>query len=249
MSSMGFYPHQVLQDSYEFYTSTGSTSQASLSWSYDSELPFLVDADRGGFQRLLFICLDKYLGIQPAIHFTFQTVQGAGAGLELAIRDKGGFWAAVRDRLVSDPMSSKLADARTFRFEDDALVVRIQGITWEQEAIDFGELIRKYESVEDAKMMLDLFFESADERIEEMGEAFRKGESSLAHRLVHSFKGSALNICAPGLAAVCREIEVRIRTMGMVTVVTEDLHRIRDAFASTKLAWHQWQKETTNAGN
>ena len=81
------------------------------------------------------------------------------------------------------------------------------------------------------------------------GEAFRKGESSLAHRLVHSFKGSALNICAPGLAAVCREIEVRIRTMGMVTVVTEDLHRIRDAFASTKLAWHQWQKETTNAGN
>jgi HPt (histidine-containing phosphotransfer) domain-containing protein len=59
--------------------------------------------------------------------------------------------------------------------------------------------------------VLSLFLEEAPRRIDRIRGALQARDASEMHRAAHSMKGSAGNIGATGLFAICREVDDRAR--------------------------------------
>jgi HPt (histidine-containing phosphotransfer) domain-containing protein len=59
--------------------------------------------------------------------------------------------------------------------------------------------------------LIALFLEDAPCRLRDLGQALEKNDADAAMRVAHSLKGSAGNLGARGLAALCSNLELRGR--------------------------------------
>ncbi len=59
--------------------------------------------------------------------------------------------------------------------------------------------------------LVELFLEQADHRLDDWRAKFDQGEITECHRLIHSLKGSALNVSAHRLAHMARRLELQLK--------------------------------------
>ena len=79
------------------------------------------------------------------------------------------------------------------------------------------------------KEILDVFLEDAPLKLDDLDAAIRCGNADWLMRGAHDIGGSAGNIGAVGLSALCREVEIQAR-WGRMEGVEADVARIRDEY-------------------
>lgn len=72
--------------------------------------------------------------------------------------------------------------------------------------VALGELKMIMES--DFDLLVETFVSDSRERITVLRTAVATGDASTVRASAHSFKGSSLNICAPLLSELCRQLEL-----------------------------------------
>ncbi len=84
---------------------------------------------------------------------------------------------------------------------------------------------------DDFQLLIDTFISDSEQRVNALHEALATEDTELLRTSAHSFKGSALNISALRLTALCRELETRGREghlEGAETVLAELLKAYLD---------------------
>jgi HPt (histidine-containing phosphotransfer) domain-containing protein len=81
----------------------------------------------------------------------------------------------------------------------------------ELEPVDFQELEAKIGDEEMRRSLISIYLENAPKRMVEWRQAMDAGNISDAHRIIHSIKGSALNISAHRVAKLARRLEMQLK--------------------------------------
>lgn len=55
--------------------------------------------------------------------------------------------------------------------------------------------------------LIETYIRDSLERLNQLRQAIAEGDCAQVRATAHSFKGSSSNICAPGLAELCRQLE------------------------------------------
>lgn len=77
--------------------------------------------------------------------------------------------------------------------------------------VNMEELEAKIGDPEMRQTLIELFVEQAPARLNEWQKAFKAGDLQAAHRIIHSMKGSALNMSAHRLAQKARRLEMQLK--------------------------------------
>ncbi len=77
--------------------------------------------------------------------------------------------------------------------------------------------------------LLDLFLEDAPLKLDDFDAAIRCGNADWLMRSAHDLGGSAGNVGAAGLSALCRQVELQART-GKLEGIETGMIRIRDEY-------------------
>lgn len=104
----------------------------------------------------------------------------------------------------------------------------------DQNPVDLEGLKGKIDDEEMYRTMIELFRNNAPQRIGEWKAAFRSGDIREAHRIIHSLKGSALNISAIRLTRLSRRLEIALKidhtddAEKLLDLVEKELSRVID---------------------
>ena len=90
---------------------------------------------------------------------------------------------------------------------------------------------------ESITMLLDMFFESLDEDVENIGQAIESGDLSEVHASAHKLKGLAANLRFEDLVEFCKRIEVGAKS-GEALDYAEKYETLRKEAQSMK----EWYK-------
>lgn len=100
--------------------------------------------------------------------------------------------------------------------------------------VDLDELKKKIQDRDMYRTMIQLFKEKTPQRIIEWKKAFQKGDVQEAHRIIHSLKGSAMNISALRLSQLARRLEIALKihhtddAEKLLDLVEKELQRVMD---------------------
>lgn len=92
------------------------------------------------------------------------------------------------------------------------------------------------------KNVTDLFLQDTPPRLEDLRDAILKADAARLARLAHAMKGSAANLGATGMAAICAEVEARAEVGDLeaaparVSDLDREFDRVRAALVATSLA-------------
>ncbi|WP_169730499.1 Hpt domain-containing protein [Salinispira pacifica] len=100
--------------------------------------------------------------------------------------------------------------------------------------VDLDELKKKIQDGDMYRTMIQLFKDKTPQRIIEWKKAFQKGDVQEAHRIIHSLKGSAMNISALRLSQLARRLEIALKihhtddAEKLLDLVEKELQRVMD---------------------
>jgi HPt (histidine-containing phosphotransfer) domain-containing protein len=104
------------------------------------------------------------------------------------------------------------------------------------EHIDQAALVELKSIMEgDFDLLINTFVNDSTERIATIKGALAAADANAVRAAAHSFKGSALNICAPALSELCRELEARGRS-GELSGALELVSAIESEFQTVRAA-------------
>ncbi len=247
---MGFFPHILLQDSFSFFEFTGKSRGENLRWNYDSGRVFQVEGDRGSIQRLMLVCLQYYIECTPTIDLTIGTLvqQSAPFSPALTLQVRPEFVTQFEQYLNGDKGTKKLLSENRIALYQEKILFPIDTILYDEmlPPIDFLDLRTKYDVEEDASLLLQLFFESVDQRIEKLKDYLRNGESKDAHRIAHSIKGGALSISAHQVAGIAKEMELQLKKGKGTDKVASAIPELIKATEKAREYWKELKKRELN---
>jgi HPt (histidine-containing phosphotransfer) domain-containing protein len=140
-------------------------------------------------------------------------------GLDAAI-------AALSDQLTGQINISSRITSELIELDLEIPVTDIE-VQKELAPVDFEELRMKLADEDMRVSLLRMFSEQTPLRFQEWEQAYRNGRIAEAHRIMHSIKGSALNISAQRLAKYARRLEMQLKNNN--TEDAEELSsRVRD---------------------
>lgn len=86
---------------------------------------------------------------------------------------------------------------------------------------------------DDFSLLIDTYLKDSHRRIQDLSELIGSEDNELLRRIVHSFKGSSLNLGAEQLASICNDIELRA-TNGLANNLDADLASIKTEFLAVE---------------
>jgi HPt (histidine-containing phosphotransfer) domain-containing protein len=107
-------------------------------------------------------------------------------------------------------------------------------------AFDEAEICRIFE--DDVEAILDvirLISRDLPRYAETLVEHVRCGEWDDVHRLAHTVKGAAGNVCAPHVVRLARDLELAAK-QGRLDSIVEDSHALADAVADLVRSLRDW---------
>ncbi|NCN05500.1 MAG: Hpt domain-containing protein [Spirochaetales bacterium] len=243
---MAFFPHVLLQDSLGFFEMSGRSIGRQLRWNYRQGKTFQVEGDRGSIQRLLLLCLQEYIELTENIDLTIGTVVHKRAPFSpaLSFEPRQESFEALERALTTDQNTRQFFQNSKIAFYENQILFPISQIVFDDflAPIDMLDLRKKYDSVEDAKLLLSLFFSSTSDRIDALQKSVHEGSWNEAFRLAHSIKGGALSISAHEIAGIAKEIELKIKSSSHFNFEIA-IESLRKSFLKGRSYWEKLKQK------
>lgn len=244
---MAFFPHTLLEDCVSFFVQPSEPGTRSISWSYDGGKEFVVEADRGGLQRLFFILIEKHLDLDPRVELVIGPSMHENTPFQpaLAIGFKPGILRKLEIALDSDPGIRRLMSESRFIVFGNEVLFPIESIAEDIAAppIDTVGLEKKLGRHEDSTVLLELFFESTSQKLLELETCLANSEFGSAHRLAHSIKGGALTICADSLAVSAKNLESSLKTDPDAETAVNLYNRVLGTYREAEQYYNKWKRK------
>jgi len=243
---MAFFPHVLLQDSFAFFELSGRTIGRQLRWNYRQGKTFQVEGDRGSIHRLLLLCLQEYIEHTETLDLTIGTLvqKKAPFAPALTFEPRHESFEALENALRADQHASKFFETNKIAFYGNQILFPISQIVFDDllAPIDILDLRKKYDSVDDAKLLLSLFFDSTSERIDSLQKSLQEGAWKEAFRLAHSIKGGALSISAHEIAGIAKEIELKAKSSSHFNFEI-GVESLRKSFLKARTYWEKLKQK------
>jgi HPt (histidine-containing phosphotransfer) domain-containing protein len=240
-------PHTILQDSFSFLVFSRNLPADNLSWNYENNLTFQILCDRSSIQRILLVWLEHYSQLAESYPVAISPREGSmkPIGTSVLFTALGCDSKELAQRVLDEPGIRGLISEGKFLVSQQGITFPVDQILWDSETIpiDISELFSKFESKDDAHLLLDLFMQHTPTRIIQLEDAIAEKNQQEAHRLAHSIKGGALNVCATDLASVAKQLELELKHHGFTEKIAEMLSLLKKQYGNVDNYWSSLEEE------
>ncbi|KGE71851.1 Hpt domain-containing protein [Spirochaeta lutea] len=244
---MAEFPHTILQESFSFLVFNQDTPPDALTWQYEDPSRFQITCDQSSIQRLLLLWLEACFKLRDTLEVTISLRENPLPGVPygIAFRTSQVDSNAVATIIESEPGIKELLAARRLELVDHGILFPVQEVSRSQkdQPLDLTQLHGKFEDPADAQLLLELFMQHTPVRILQLEDALSADNSREAHRLAHSIKGGALNICAADLAETAKTLEVELKTRGCTPKTVELLSTLKKRYGLVDTYWNSLEGE------